>query len=200
VDLIVISPEDEEEREHAVLVQLFDAGLQSYHLRKPAWNGVQLAAWLRALPTEFHSRIVLHSRHELIGQFALGGLHQRDKAGGILAHTSRLGLRSRAVHDLATLSASLTQYDRVLFSPLFPSISKPGYAPFPAISRDELRTILALLRRARVIALGGVDRSKLNTCAELGFDGVAVLGAVWRTADPVKSFCELQQALLEYAA
>lgn len=199
MDLIVISPESEEQREHAVLVRMFDAGLQSYHLRKPDWNGAQLAAWLRALPTEFHSRIVLHSHHELIGQFALGGLHQRDKAGGILARTPRLGLRSRAVHDLAALSASLTQYDRVLFSPLFPSISKPGYSLDPAISRDELRTILALLRRARVIALGGVDRSKLNTCSELGFDGVAVLGAVWRTVDPVKSFHELQQALLEYA-
>lgn len=200
MDLIVISPEAEDGREHSSLTRFFNAGLQSYHLRKPNWTRVQLANWLHEVPTEFHSRIVLHSHHELIGQFALGGLHQRDGAGGVLAHTPRLGLRSRAVHDLATLSAALVRYDRILFSPVFPSLSKPGYAPPPANSREELRTILALFRRARVIALGGVDRTKLNTCRELGFDGVAVLGAVWRTADPLKAFIALQQALLVYAA
>ena len=202
MELIVISPETNDEREHAALMRFFHAGLQSYHLRKPAWSVTQLAAWLEALPAEFHSRIVLHSHHELAGRFVLGGLHERDEGEGIqhVAHGLFQGIRSRAVHSLTALSAALGRYDRILFSPVFPSISKPGHVPDAAISRDKLRATLALPRSARVLALGGVDRSRLGACRELGFDGVAVLGTVWRAADPVKTFNELQQALLAYAA
>jgi len=202
MELVVISPEAADEREQTALVHFFAAGLQSYHLRKPSWNPAQLTAWLRALPEKFHPRIVLHAHHELqfSGSFALGGLHWKDDGGAALASASPTIVRSRAAHDLATLRASLDRFDRVLFSPVFPSISKPGHAPDASISRGELRTLLALPRRARVIALGGIDCSRLASCHELGFDGVAVLGAVWRTPDPVKSFNELQQALLAHAA
>jgi thiamine-phosphate pyrophosphorylase len=52
--------------------------------------------------------------------------------------------------------------------------------------------ILALPRRAEVIALGGIDAARLPVCRALGFDGVAVLGSVWQAADPLKAFSELQ--------
>jgi thiamine-phosphate pyrophosphorylase len=44
----------------------------------------------------------------------------------------------------------------------------------------------------RVIALGGVDEDRLETVRELGFAGAAVLGAVWRSADPADQFRRLQ--------
>ena len=193
--LIVISPETEDPREHPVLAQLFTAGLTHYHLRKPAWNRDRLAAWLRAVPAEFHPRIVAHAHHDLAVDFNIGGLHFRDADGPL-----SILLRSRAVHDLATLRVSLNHYDRLLFSPVFPSISKPGRNPDPRISSDELKTILAGPRRTEAIALGGIDRSRLPACRSLGFDGVAVLGAVWHAADPIRAFTELQHALLAHAA
>ncbi len=191
MNLIVISPEAEDEREHAALRRFFAAGLQSYHLRKPAWSCERMAAWLRALPGEFHSRIFLHSHHELAGDFGVGGLHFRSSDGP----QSHL-LRSRSVHDLATLQKAVGAYDRVFFSPVFGSISKPGYEPDPKISHGDLKAILAQPRRAEVIALGGVGRSQVSVCHELGFDGVGTLGAVWQAADPVKAFNELREALL----
>lgn len=193
--LIVISPEAEDVREQTVLAQLFAAGLTHYHLRKPAWSRDQLFAWLLALPAEFHSRIVLHAHHELAADFEIGGVHFRDANGP----PSPL-LRSRAVHDLATLRTALDRYDRVLFSPVFPSFSKPGRTPDPRIATSDLRAILALPRRAEMIALGGIDASRLATCRDLGFDGVAVLGTIWQAADPVLAFNKLQQALLAHAA
>lgn len=193
--LIVISPESEDAREPAVLAQLFTAGLTHYHLRKPTWSRGALAAFLRSVLTEFHSRIILHSHHELADEFAIGGLHFRDADGP----PSPL-LRSRAVHDLATLRASLGRYDRLLFSPVFPSLSKPGRSPDPRIATSDLRAMLALPRRAEVIALGGIDASRVAECRDLGFDGVAVLGAIWQGADPPGAFHDLQQALLAHAA
>ena len=193
--LIVISAESEDARELAVLAQLFAAGLTHYHLRKPAWSRTQLAACLRAVPEEFHSRLVLHSHHDLAAEFAIGGLHFRDADGP----PSPL-LRSRAVHDLATLRTALDRYDRLLFSPVFPSLSKPGRTPDPRIAASDLRAILALPRRTEVFALGGIHASRVSACRDLGFDGVAVLGAVWQSADPVRAFHDLQQALLAHAA
>lgn len=203
--LVVISPEAEDAREHAVLAQLFAAGLTSYHLRKPTWTREQLAAWLEALPTKFHARIVLHTYHELAGEFAVGGVHEREAVGPALAPRlsdvdarMRRGasagptFRSRAVHDVATLRASLDAYERLLVSPVFPSISKVGYAPDARLTHDELRAALALPRRAEAIALGGIDATRIAVCRDLGFDGVAVLGAVWQANEPLQTFTELQ--------
>ncbi len=210
--LIIISPESEDPREHAVLTELFGAGLTHYHLRKPSWGRVKIAAWLNALPELFHARIVLHSQHDLGADFALGGLHDRDAPP--LTQNNPTGyftsgvFRSRAVHDLVSLSAAMgtagdagtAGYDRVLLSPVFASFSKLGHVPSAGISTCELRATLALPRRAEVIALGGIDVSRIRACHELGFDGVAVLGAVWQATDPLRVFNQLQNALHADAA
>lgn len=195
---MVISPEHEDPREPAVLTELFAAGLTHYHLRKPAWDRARLAAWLRALPPGHHPRLVLHTHHDLAADFPVAGLHDRDRQPPAKCHVLRDTFRSRAVHDLAALRASLDAYDRLLFSPVFPSFSKPGHAP--AFSQADLKAVLALPRRAEVIALGGIDASRLAACRDLGFDGVAVLGAVWQAVEPVRAFLTLQHALHTHAA
>ncbi len=197
--IIVISPEAEDAREHAALAQLFAAGLTSYHLRKPTWSRDQLAAWLRTLPVEFHRCVVLHTHHDLAAEFAVGGLHDRDVLKPKCNPTGYT-LRSRAVHDLIDLRASLDAYDRLLVSPIFPSFSKPGYGPSSKLPEADLRAVLSLPRRAEVIALGGIDTSRFPACRDLGFDGVAVLGAIWQAADPLRAFGELQEALHAHAA
>lgn len=198
--LLVISPENDDPREHAVLAKLFAVGLRDYHLRKPGWSRERLAAWLRALPPGYHPRIVLHTHHDLAAEFDLGGLHERDSGGAEQVASSRMAsapsdtsaarIRSRAVHSLAVLRSALDSRERLLFSPLFPSISKPGHTP--ACSHEELADVLALPRRAEVIALGGIDAARLPACRALGFDGVAVLGAIWQAADPLAAFSALQ--------
>ena len=104
------------------------------------------------------------------------------------------------MHDLATLRDSVDGYDRVLVSPIFSSFSKAGYGPSDKLTRADLRGALALPRCAEVIALGGIDSSRIAACRELGFDGVAVRGAVWQATEPVNAFSELQNALHAHAA
>lgn len=106
-------------------------------------------------------------------------------------------LASRACHELSGLRAALGRTDAVLFGPVFRSISKAGHGPGPW-DRDELRRLLAgrteCERRTAVYALGGATAANLGEVSHLGFDGAAVLGAVWRTADPVAAFRDLQAA------
>jgi len=47
---------------------------------------------------------------------------------------------------------------------------------------------------ARVLAIGGVTAERLGRCGELGFDGAAVMGAVWNGPDPVRAFAGILSA------
>ena len=76
--LLLISPESDDARELPALPRLFAAGLAHYHLRKPSWDRARLADHLRAIPAEFHPRIILHRHHDLAAEFALAGLHFRE--------------------------------------------------------------------------------------------------------------------------
>lgn len=202
--LIVISPEAEESHEHRVLAELFACGLTDYHLRKPSWSRAQMCGWLSELPERFHPRIIVHSHHDLSSDFALGGLHFRDQSdqskSNPLCYTSRSMLCSRSVHTLKDLRNSLGEFDRVFFSPVFPSISKSGYAPSGSFSGAELKGVITLPRRAEVIALGGITVSRIPDCIQFGFDGVAVLGAIWQAPDPLLAYTQLQEALHSFAA
>jgi thiamine-phosphate pyrophosphorylase len=214
--LVMISPEHDDPREIAVLGVLFAAGLERYHVRKPHWPAAQLETWLCALPEDWRPRLVLHQHHELVATLGLGGCHRRDDRVGRgvpdepqfdTAHpegSPYLPITSRSCHDLAALRAAFGHYDSVFFGPIFPSISKPGYGPSDIFSTSELSPLLSSRtpneRRTTVLVLGGVTAARLPQIHALGFDGVAVLGAVWQAADPVAAFCELQDAVYAHAA
>lgn len=207
--LVVISPEHDDPRERAVLGELFVAGLERYHVRKPHASAAQLATWLSAVPSAWRARLVLHQHHELVAAFGLGGIHHRGAGvppADIAEHgrDARATLTSRSCHDLATLRATFGRYDSVFFSPVFPSISKPGYGPRLDQPLDELISLLVSRtvqeRRTSVLALGGITAETAPRALALGFDGVAVLGAIWQAPDPLRAFVELQSSLTCHAA
>ncbi|MDE3083890.1 MAG: thiamine phosphate synthase [Verrucomicrobiota bacterium] len=201
--LVVISPEGEDPRETAVLGALFAAGLECYHVRKPGWSEEKLRTWLRALPADWRPRLVLHEHHDLVSELGLGGRHWRDD-GAEWRGVPYPGITSRSCHDLPTLRTALGRYASVFFGPVLPSISKPGRAPRADLSFDEVSKLLAarapLPRRTAVLALGGVTAEKIPQLHAIGFDGVAVLGAVWQSVDPVADFDQLQHAIFSHAA
>ena len=206
--IAVLSPEGDDPREGAVLAALFSAGLERYHVRKLLWSAVQLEAWLRALPAAWYPRLVLHQHHHLVTALGLGGRHWRDMPGNAGASAAVVPvdgqagggvLTSRSCHDLATLRASLERYDSLFFGPVFPSVSKPGYGPSGNIPPHEIKSLFAgrtdAQRRATVLALGGITAETAAGAIALGFDGVAVLGAVWRSGDPVGAFTAIRESV-----
>lgn len=203
MQLVVISPERWRVDEAATVAALFAAGLDRYHVRKPQASAAEVQQWIEAIPARWRGRLMLHQHHELVQRLSLGGCHWKDdqagegsiarSAGGAAASRYR---RSRSCHDLGTLRASLGRFDAVFFGPLFPSLSKPGYAPNDARIGEALGALLmtrtAPERRTRVIAIGGITVDTAPRARALGFDGIAVLGAIWQASDPVEAFRALQ--------
>lgn len=202
--LVVISPERDDPRELAVLGELFAAGLERYHVRKPHATRAQFEAWLRTLPREWRARLVLHQHHELADALELGGVHFRDEGARVPPNAPHPRITSRSCHDLATLRTALGRYDAVFLSPIFPSLSKPGHAPRADFPFAELTALLARRtpdeRRTAALALGGIMSETAPRALALGFDGVAALGAIWSAPDPVHAFAELQNSLACHAA
>jgi len=198
--IVVISPESRDPREIPAMEGFFAAGLETYHVRKPSWTAPELEAWLLGLPEAWRPRIVLHEHHPLVEKLALGGRH--DKDGGPGADPPP-GAVSRSCHDLASLRRHLGAQGSILFGPVFPSLTKPGYGPAADFPWYELWALLRQRRRtrardprlpARVLAIGGVTADRLARCRGLGFDGAAVLGAVWGESDPARAFERIRDA------
>jgi len=188
--IVVISPESADPREVAALDGLLAAGLEYYHVRKPAWAEAELESWLARLPQDWRPRLILHGHPQIAARLGLGGRHDSDRMGS----PAQAGY-SRSCHDLASLRRHLPTYRAILFGPVFESITKPGYGPPPGFPWGELRSLLGKKKSesgARVLAIGGVTSARLARCRELGFDGVAVMGAIWNKADPVGSFARIR--------
>lgn len=195
--LVVVSPPDDRPHESRVCRALFEAGMERYHLRKPLWTEAATAAWLEALPTRWRSRVVLHGHHGLCEALGACGVHFRDDDTAPTEPAGAHAFASRACHSAGAVAAALGRYDAVLVGPVFASRSKPGYGPMPERERDGLLGLLATRARTaktEVIAIGGVDASSFERCHAMGFDGAAVLGALWNTPDPVAAFFTLKAA------
>jgi len=195
MELIVISDTDQVANEADIINRLFEAGMRRFHLRKPGWGYKQMIALLSQIGPTFHSNIAIHEHHEIAGQFNVKRLHytERDRFGTSL--NKLIGQKyqgyelSTSVHDLEFLQ-SLGVFDYVFFSPVFNSISKPGY-------KGQLTDSFRLQKNAgkpEVIALGGIDASNLGKIKEMNFDGTAVLGAIWNSPErAVSNFKKLKE-------
>jgi thiamine-phosphate pyrophosphorylase len=190
--LLVISPEGHDPRETAALGVFLERGLERYHVRKPTWMEEELEAWILGLPVAWRRRLVLHQHHGLVARLGLLGIHEKD--AGPSKHVSTA---SRSCHDMDSLLSALGKHPYVIFGPVFPSLTKPGYGPEPDYSWADFKKILAGKRvpgGTLVYAIGGITAEVLPHCADLGFDGVAVLGSLWTSAEPVAAYTELRES------
>ncbi len=198
LSLLVLSPPEEPLREKEILLSLFAEGLETYHLRKPHYTEREMRLFISDIPSSFHSRIVLHSHWHLGEEYSLKGVHGSPSQGVLQAEPSFFSQTiSQSIHHFSEYFQSAQNLneapDYVFLSPLFNSISKQGYhAKFKS---EELELFfqerIFLPQAPQVIALGGIDSSRIIQVKQWGFDGVALLGCLWDQKTP-------QQALHEF--
>ena len=162
--------------EAETLAALCGAGVSVIHIRKPEASEPEIEELLKTLQAlgADMSRLTIHYNEPLARKYGLGGVHLRIEE--LLAGAGEGLRRSCPAHGWTEAERAATDADYVFLSPLFDSISKPGYrsAIDPAEAAERLRR-----RKGRIVALGGIRPANIARVRRIGFDGAAVLGAAW---------------------
>lgn len=165
------------------IIRLLDGGWDYVHLRHPDATVRDMRNIIEALPQRLHGRIRLHGHFALTNEFNLGGLHLNSRCPQAPANYSGpLGITCHSVGEVLEAAAT-GRYAYATLSPIFPSLSKPGYAA--DFAPEEIARATAAMP---VIALGGVTPERMEAVADLGFAGYAVLGSL--AALPLESLPE----------
>ncbi len=192
--IVLIAPEEDVPNEIEILHELFKAGVQYYHLRKPFKDLEQHTDYLNKIKPKYHNRIVLHNHHELINSYNLKGIHfQEQKCRDTIDNPTRyfknLNMFGKTIsssfHDPEELNRCYFEFDYHLLSPVFNSISKQGYKGQGFNVNHIDKTI---------VGMGGVTAKNLSKFNRLGYKGVGVLGGVWNNTNPLAAFQQINEA------
>ncbi len=191
--LIVISPENDVEKEGQWLTRMFEEGLKLFHLRKPGYSETQMKQYIQLLPEKYRSKIVLHSHFHLAGELNLKGIHLSEKEKiEFRTKGKTINSISASFHSIKELQRSRRKYAYVFLSPVYDSISKKGYAA--GFNREELNVFLSKTNQ-QVIALGGINKQRITELKKMGFKGAAVLGYIWEATNPLSKWRELKSEI-----
>lgn len=159
--------------ESAIITDLLDSGaIDRVHLRRPGCGEAELRCLIEQLPRRLYGRLSLHDHLRLATAYGIGGIHLNSR--NTTVPEGFRGTVSRSCHSPEELTACPPECTYAFLSPVFDSISKPGYRG----RLDELTAAGCDLSRA--VALGGVTPQDIPLLREAGFGGIAMLGHVWR--------------------
>jgi len=192
--IIVITPEELIKNETEIINELFQEGLDLLHIRKPLLNSVGMVDFIQKINSKFHHQLVLHSHYELAENFNISRFHFReDYRHNSLYKSFKDRIISTSVHDIEVFNELNEDWNYVFISPVFPSISKKGYGEKSNILNDiEKRNN----SNVKLIALGGINDQNISKAFESDIDGVALLGAIWESTEPIKIFKKCTQSVL----
>ncbi len=174
--LIAITPAEVFDGEVEAIIELLDNGYDRVHIRHPHYAKDAIRRLISAIPAELHSRLSLHDCHELAIEFPSVGIHLN--ARNPIAPANFRKILSMSCHALDQIENARQQAcDYCFLSPIYDSISKPGYLAKFRLT-PELRTVIS---KMPTIALGGVTPDKFDELRQFGFAGAAMLGAAWNS-------------------
>ncbi|MDE5886795.1 MAG: thiamine phosphate synthase [Muribaculaceae bacterium] len=157
--------------ESGIISELLASGcIDRVHLRKPESTPENMQKLIEDIPSDMHSLLSLHDFHYLAPIYGCGvHLNSRNPQ----PPENYCGIMSCSCHSVRELELQ-KEVSYKFLSPIYPSISKPGYHPESPIA--SLKRQIA----DNTIALGGVTPDKFRELSELGFSGGAMLGYIWK--------------------
>lgn len=192
--LIVLSDSDFRSGETELVNQLFLAGLDLFHIRKYGASEESLLKWINEIAIEYRSRLVLHHDHEWGRSIGLNRFHYSERDRKTWKEHNWFGrsnayVYSASVHSVEEYNELPDQFAYAFLSPVFDSISKEGYkaVEFDLAKRTNEHT--------RLIGLGGIRSENIKQVSEMGFDGAALLGAIWNNPDPIHQLKSCREAM-----
>ncbi|MEM7162470.1 MAG: thiamine phosphate synthase [Bacteroidota bacterium] len=197
--LSVVSSKKRVDGEIGIIVNLFEKGLTTFHLRKNHYSKSKLKNFLKAIPKEYHSRIVLHSHQMLATKFNVQGVHfstrQLDKSGylnKVKMCCKLLGRKmsfSRGFDNLSDLITERKYWDFVILNPVFDTVSDD-----PKATAFSNRAISSSLEQTglKVAGLGGICIENLEMMKNFGFHEAILNGEFWNSEKRITTFLQAQ--------
>lgn len=174
--LIAITTPEVGDEDVGLIRGLLRCGIDIIHLRKPCSDIRQCRKLLNELTENERKRIVIHDYPELYGEFSLKGIHINRNVTALPEDYT--GSRTRSCHSFEEIVRYKNECDYLFLSPVFDSISKPGYKA--GFSQEELRKASDEgIIDEKVVALGGITFDSIPYLKSLNFGGVAMLGSLY---------------------
>ena len=165
--LIIISSPNPVTNEHQIINSMFEEGLEFFHIHKPALSKEETKKFINGIDSKYHDRIAMHADFPKF--HSLDELKQYYIAG---------------------------RGQMAFLSPIFDSISKQGYKSEFSEQLNKFTQLkpelIAAIKSKNIIALGGINTDKIELARKVGFKGVATLGAIWNSKDPVAKFISMR--------
>ena len=197
----MISNANDLDGENSMVEAMLDNGMDFFHVRKPYFSRNDLRCYIERFQPHYLKKLVVHSYHTLALEMGLAGIHisnrHRKEPFKTWLRIRKMKFRKPglkytiAIHSIPEVKSRLIRYNYLILSPVFDSITKKNYKS--TFVNGDLKKMLERTKR-NVYALGGVDVDKIQMVKELGFKGVALMGAIWQNSDPVNKFIEIKNA------
>jgi thiamine-phosphate pyrophosphorylase len=176
---------------------VFAGGCRWFSLREkdlPPSERRALLAALVVIGRRYGASVTVHDDIDAAAVAGAAGVHLPSGARPEVARARLPGaLIGASAHSAEEASALLRAgADYVTVSPIFVTVSKPGYGP--ALGLDGLARVVAQAS-GPVIALGGITAENAARCCAAGAHGIAVMGEIMRAADPRAATEEILSAI-----
>lgn len=153
--------------EHGIITSMFEQGLEMFHVHKPTFSKGEIEKFIQKIPEHFQDRVYQHSFFP----------------------------KFHSLEELKQFRPSSTSQIAFL-SPVFDSISKQGYKSEFSEQMNKFTQLkpelMAEIKGRNLIALGGIDTDKIELARKVGFKGVASLGAIWNSKNPLEKFISMR--------
>src|ERR1019366_1006443 len=203
--LIVISSSSSIENEARIVTELFEAGLETFHLRKLKLSTQRMKELIQQIPQHFHNRIFIHSHHNLASTFKLGGIHltstHKKKKYRTWLSIKLIRLKNPDIKITTSFKTighlfdtdQKSDYSYVFLSPIFESITSKFQSGFTEYS------LHSAIQKTKfdVIARGGIDILSIEKANRINFKGLAFYSSIWKSKDPVAEFNKIIEKFKE---
>lgn len=195
--LVVITESKKIDNEIAAVIQMFEAGLETLHVRKNRMSTKELDEYINEIPKHFHNRIIIHSHHRLALKYDLKGFHftatHLKQKFRLWWNTKMIYLRKP--HLIKTISYKRinevyldqkVETDYCFLGTMFHNITGELYSGFYP------ETVEAVIKKSgkKIYARGGVNENSVELAYKLGFHGIALYGHLWKSTSPFTKYLE----------
>ncbi|MFZ4260491.1 thiamine phosphate synthase [Sphingobacterium sp. HJSM2_6] len=185
--IVVISPPQHINEETSFVNELFEHGLDVFHIRKYGMPDQEIIDYVNQIDMKYRGQLVLHSHHHLANRLTIDRLHYNEADRRANHHLNSLAqfTLSTSVHHMDDFNRLDTCWSYAFISPLYQSISKPEKKRNEALF-DQLT--MRSNDQVQLVGLGGIALENIDNTLNHNIDAIALLGTIWLADQPITAF------------